>query len=348
VKSVSVVFAILAGLALSAAARAEEDIPAYRVLSCEKDCPKTVPARIVDAPVPAYPMHYEGYNGGFAEALVDVDFTVATDGTVKDAVVESLIGPQDFADRTLSAVRARRYQPATEGGQPVEENHRTRVIFSAPDIAPGGRMGIVAAYQNALVARPNLNFYERTVAAYELATLYYGSGDYLDARDAIRIATIEKGRYLDDRSVADAIRLRIRIEALTGEFAEAFAWFAILRNQGVDDSAERNAVQTLHTMIVGSDPLTADGRIPPDGQPVFWQHTLLRRAFEFHDIAGKLDSFELRCQRHGIRSAVSDKANWTIPASWSGCFINVSGAPGTKFAFVELTPAAGTMRPAAP
>ena len=57
----------------------------------------------------------------------------------------------------------------------------------------------------------------------------------------------------------------------------------------------------------------------------------------------------LVCQRHGIRSQVSDKADWTIPASWSGCFINVTGTPGTKFSFVEMAPAAGgTAKPAAP
>ena len=359
-KIASVFLVVLAGLSLFAvAARAEEDIPSYQALNCEKDCPRAVPARVIDAPIPTYPMHYVGYIGPPAEAMVDVDFTIATDGTIKDATVESLIGPQDFAERTLNAVNARRYQPATEGGQPVEESHRIRVLFSIRGTQPGGRMGIVAAYQNALtladagkvpeaiatlreiVSRPNLNFYERTVAAYELATLYYKTGDDLDARDMIRIATIGKGRYLDDRSVADAIRLRIRLEALTGEFAEAFTWFAILRAQGVDDGAERKAIGTLHDLIAAPDPLTADARIPPDGMPGFWQHTLLRRSFEIHYIAGKLDSFVLRCQRHGIRSAISDKANWTIPANWSGCFINVTGTPGTKFSFVEMAPTAG-------
>lgn len=365
-KIASVFSVILAGLSLfAAAARADEDIPSYVALSCEKDCPPIVAAHPIDSPLPAYPIRYLTREHLFVEAMVDVDFTIAADGTVKDAVVEALLGPQDFADNTLRAVNARRFTPATEGGQPVEENHRTRFVFRVNNVDQGGREGVVVAYQGALalardnkvpqaiaalseiVARPQLNFYERTTAAYALATLYFQTGDYLAGCEMIRIATIGKGRFLDARNITDAIRLRIRLEALCGEFAEAFAWIAILRDQGADVTAENNVASKLLGMIAGPDPLAVEARIP--SAPIFWQHTLLRRAFEFHAIEGKLDSFELRCQRHGIRSQVSDKANWTIPASWSGCFINVTGTPGTKFSFVEMAPAAGgAAKPAAP
>ena len=359
--------AILAVVSFSAAARAEEDIPAYQTLTCDRNCPSVIPARVIDAPLPAYPMRFEGYGGRVSDALVDVDFTIGTDGTVKNAVVEYLLGPQEFAERTLNAVNARRYQPATEGGQAVEESHRIRFTFRTGDGELGGRMGIVAAYQKALIlvkqgktadaiaalreiaGRPELNFYERTMATYELATLYYQTGDYMDGRDMIRIATIGRGRFLDGASVDDAIRLRIRLEALCGEFAEAFAWISVLRGRGVESDTERSVADKMRGLIAGPDPLAAEARIPADANPAFWQHTLLRRGFEFHEIVGKLDSFELRCQHHGIRSAVSDKSSWTIPASWSGCFINVTGTPGTKFTFVENAPAAGgTLRPAAP
>ena len=384
-KTVSIIAALLAGFVLCADAPAggddtrqdkqpgqaprqgEAEIPTYQVLNCEKDCRSTTPARVIDAPLPSYPLRYEGHGGYYVEALVDVDYTIAADGTVKDAAVESAVGPPEFADNTLRAVSARRYQPAMEGGQPVEENHRVRFVFHAQIRAEGARPSIVSAYQAAvqqsrdnktpqaiaalrdIVDRTQVNFYERTMAAYALAMLYAQNGDYLTGREMIRIATIGEGQYLEDGTTADAIRLRIRLEALTGEFSEAFAWIGILRQIGADDARESKVADTLRGLIAGPDPLTVEARIPAGGMPVFWQHTLLRRAFEFQAVEGKLDSFELRCRRHGMRSAVSDKSDWTIPASWSGCFINVTGTPGTKFTFVEMPQAAGgTTRPAAP
>ncbi len=355
--------------ALAAAPAFADDIPAFVTLSCEKDCPPFTHARILDNPGVSYPMRYTGREGVYVEALVDIDYTIAADGSVKDAVVEQLLGPQDFADNALRAVNGRRYQPATEGDKPVEENHRVRFMFSIPSAAQGGRAAMVNAYRKAVEladagkrdeaiatlrevsARPQLNFYERTMAGYALAVLEAQAGDNFAARDAVRIATIGRGKFLDRKTTVDALRLRIRLEAATGEFAESFAWFDILKasTSVADDDPEAKMIAKLHEAIAAPPPLAMPARVPDAGGPAFWQHTLLRRGFEFHDITGKLDSFELRCQRHGIRSAVSDKANWTIPASWTGCFINVAGTPGTRFNFVEFAPAMpGAVRPAAP
>lgn len=91
-------------------------------------------------------------------------------------------------------------------------------------------------------------------------------------------------------------------------------------------------------MLDGNTPLALDAAISPDAGAPSWQHTLLRRSFSFAEIGGKLNAFELRCDRHGIESAVSDKANWAVPQSWTGCVIYVSGMPGTKFQFVESVP----------
>lgn len=351
-------------------ARADEDIPTFVVLTCEKDCPPHTPAKLLTTQRPFYPVQYRGRFNLYAEAMVDIDYTIAAEGTVKGAVVENLLGPHEFVDAALESINARTYEPATEGGKPVDENHRVRFLFTISDGGRGGRTAVVREYGEALAAarsgdtagaiaqlkgigaRPELNFYERTMAAYALALLEAKAGDNLAARDAIRIATIEKGRHLDPKTTADALRLRIKLEAICGDFAEAFAWHDILMTAYpllVDDK-DADLVAKLHAAIAAPEPLAMPGKIPDaGGTSAFWQHTLLRRGFEFHNVTGKLDSFELRCQRHGIRSPVSDKANWTIPASWTGCFINVSGAPGTTFSLVEVAPAiAGDPRPVEP
>ena len=350
--------AVLAGLA-PLAAHAEEDILTYQVLNCEKECLPHNSAMVISTPLPEYPMRYRGSEGPYVEALVDVDFTIALDGSVKNTIVENLLGPQEFADNALRAVSLRHYQPATEGGKPVEENHRVRFMFEVHSANRGARRDVVDGYAramrlagdnkpadalaelDAIAARPQLNLYERTMVAYAQALLDGQSGDYRSGRDAIRIATILTGQFLDSRSLGDAFRLRIRLEALTGEFAEAFTWFGILRDKGLTrpDDPEGKLVDKLHALIAAPEPLAMDGNIPAAGTPVFWQHTLLRRSFEFHQVVGKLERFELHCQRHNMIAPIDQASNWTVPASWSGCFVNVQGAPDTKFQFVEFQPA---------
>jgi hypothetical protein len=178
------------------------------------------------------------------------------------------------------------------------------------------------------------------MAAYALAVLDAKAGDYWSGREAIRVATIDEGRFLDEKSIDGALRLRIRLEAACGDLAESLAWYEILKRHSEikpDDSIAQ-VIAKLHELIDGPAALTSDARIPLAGEPAFWQHTLLKRSFQFQSITGKLDRFDLLCARHSIRSAVSDKANWTVPASWSSCVVNVSGQPGTKFQLVELPP----------
>ncbi len=347
---------LLAALAFFAAARAD-DIPSYQVLGCEKDCPPVKSATALSVPDPVFPGPMTDQEGNFIEAMVDVDFTVATDGSVKDVEVENLLGDRKFADAAIYAVGRRRYAPAMEGDKPVEENHRARFIFGEPH--KGARRQIINEYGSAvraatggdvagalkqlgvIAARTGLNLYERTMVALAQSQCYARIGDYAAARDAIRVATINEGAYLARDGVEPALRERIRLEAASGDFAESFAWFEILRAKGyvaADDSDEK-LVAALHDKVAGTGALITPGAIPPSGTVAMWQHVLLRRSFEFHGVSGKLDHFLMHCDRHSILSPVSDTADWTVPASWSGCYINVRGAPGARFQFVELPPA---------
>jgi len=173
-----------------------------------------------------------------------------------------------------------------------------------------------------------------------LALSYVKTRDYQQARKAIRIATLNEGRYLDGRAREDAIKVRIQLEAATGEISDAFAWFEILKEIGPipDDDPIAKLTSRLHAQLDDPAPLVTDGSIASDSASGFWQHTLLRRDFEFHNVRGTLDKFELRCETHGIDSAVSERAHWAVPGSWRNCWIDVHGTPGTTFQFVETIP----------
>jgi TonB family protein len=339
-------------------ARGDEDIPTYQVLTCQKDCPVFVPAKVVSAPPARFPGLAPSPEGGPSEGIVDVDYTIGPDGTVTRAVVENLIGRPAFADTALEAVKQRTFEPATENGKPVAETRRVRFVFrfQPPLFEASSFFG--DHYNHALswaqandisdaieeLARaarePSLSLFERAMANNLLAELYAHSGDYMSAREASRIATIEEGVFLDKRALEPALRLRITLEAKTGEWAEAFAWFEILKRHVSikDDDHEAQLIARLHSALDGTADLAIDAEIPKTSPPNFWFHTLLRRSIEFRNVEGKLDTFELYCGQHAIRSPVSVKADWAIPPSWSGCYITVTGTPGTRFQLLELPP----------
>lgn len=347
-------FAVFLFTAPLSPVRADEEIPTYKTLTCGHECPQITKPVLINDPSINFPNQYRGLNTVYVEGLVDVRYTIGADGRVTDASIEQLLGPQEFADRALADVRARQYKPALENGTPVAVNWRVRFMFRIKDAEQGAREQVVKAYHHAVLLadedkladaiaaleaiekEPDLNFYERTMTARVLAVFYARTEDYDDALKQIRIATIEDGAFLSAPERVPAIRLRMDAEAQVGNWAEALAWFEILKKYtdvAADDHAAALASQ-IHALIDGTAPIVLATKIPAD-TPQEWQHTLLRRSFSFAGVEGKLGNFALRCDVHGIESAVSDKANWTVPGSWSGCTIYVEGAPGTRFKFVE-------------
>lgn len=338
-----------------APAQADEDIPAYKVLTCEKNCPNIAKPVLLDTPSTAFPARYTGRVRVYAEAMVDIRYMIGANGSIADAKIEQLLGPQEFEDRALATIEARRFTPAMEDGKPIAVNKRVRFWFRIEDGEKGARGTVVRDYRNAILladcgktdeaiaalkpvaAEAELNFFERTMIAYALAALYVKSGNYEDALDQIRIATIWEGQFLDSHSREQALRLRVELEAQEGQWAEAFAWFEILKKHAsvtVDDPSAK-LIAKLHALIDAPDLIVLAAKVPGTDDRI-WQHTLLRRTFTFAGIQGKLDSFDLRCDAHGIESAVSDKAQWTVPKSWTGCMIYVTGQPGTSFRFAEV------------
>jgi protein TonB len=64
---------------------------------------------------------------------VELEFTVTTDGNVKDAVVTASEPRRTFDSAALTAMRRYRYAPVLRDGQPVEQRARLRMRFNAED-----------------------------------------------------------------------------------------------------------------------------------------------------------------------------------------------------------------------
>jgi periplasmic protein TonB len=78
---------------------------------------------------PTYPMR--AVNGKI-EGWVDVEFTVAETGKVKDVSVRAASTPGVFDDAAVRAVSQWRYKPVLRDAKPVPVRSEIRVRFSLP------------------------------------------------------------------------------------------------------------------------------------------------------------------------------------------------------------------------
>ena len=78
---------------------------------------------------PTYPMR--AVNGKI-EGWVDVEFTVAENGKVKDVSVRTASTPGVFEDAAVKAVSQWRYKPFLRDAKPVPVRSEIRVRFALP------------------------------------------------------------------------------------------------------------------------------------------------------------------------------------------------------------------------
>jgi hypothetical protein len=349
----------------------DSDVPRLEILSCQSACGKWTPPQPVDTTV-HYPTeeqdvaNRQAVLGTFGagdmenqlntESYVDLRFTVGKDGRTKDIVVEQLVGPQSFADQALKDVTAFTFKPASANGVPAEApNQFQRIVYTydlrrdiarnqvatgidrAQALAQAGKFAESNEILKPLYALPRLNFYERTMIALFMAANYGQLKDFETALERIREATFSDAKRLDPKVQEFAIRTYITLAAHEGQFEEALAWFDILKARttvAADDPAQKT-VDRIVARLGNPEPLRIAGMIPENEHHAAWQTTLLRRAFAFGSVEGRVDRFQLRCDQQMIASPVNETSQWTVPDSWSNCALDVYGTAGAKFQLLE-------------
>lgn len=84
----------------------------------------------ISQPSPRYPA--EAFRSR-QEGWVEVTFTIAPDGSVKDGSVVGANPPRLFNAAALRGITDWKFKPRLENGQPVEQQVRTRIEFKLPD-----------------------------------------------------------------------------------------------------------------------------------------------------------------------------------------------------------------------
>lgn len=347
--------ALLALLALSPARAQNADLPSVKLLKCETGCKAVTDPKPIGKHSVSYPVIELRDYGQSSEAYVLVRFTVAADGSVKEPVLEKLLGAPVFAKRALEDLADWRYEPATAGGVPVDRvnwfaeirytagphegasSEAIHVLNEARDLVGEKKFAEAKAAVEELLAKPRLRFYERAMASYLLAVSNMALKDYMTARENIEDATFFDGEFLDKSAREPAARMRIVLDAMTGHFADALDWFEKLKKLATvkPDDVDAQLVEKVRKRLDDSSPILIGGRIPVSGYLPIWREALLRRNFAFPETDGKVERFELRCDQQEIASAISVKAEWHVPKGFSNCHLDVFGAPGATFQLVE-------------
>jgi TonB family protein len=315
-------------------------------------------------PAPRYPQHLAELG---REGWVLLSFVVASDGTTRDAVVLDS-SDREFEQPALEAVGKFAYEPGLLDGQPVESViPRFRIAFALRIPNDSARQGfgqrmrrlqrnldrndLDGAHRSLadLEDLGALNLFEDAHLWWARAMLQRARGDLSSWRSSMLRAVAFAGPDSPGGLPADTQRIALELlyadYTRTGELPAAIDMFdqlSMLVGDGNENPELRAHAETVRNILAGDGPLQAQGRID-DNRP--WPHTLWRDGFEFADIAGRLDTFHLWCERRALELEIDPDSSWQVPASWGACRLYVFGEPGTTFSLLEYSAAAEAPAP---
>ncbi len=319
----------------------------------------TAAVRASKGALPSFP---ESDGPDESEGWVKLGFTIDTEGETKDIVILDRVGPQNMTRAARLAVARWKYKPATENGAPVEQYGNTvELLFrrqnvgntavhdevvqkfdEARALVGNGKYGEGIAILEQTLAMP-LTLYERAKVSFALAFAYEKSKDMPRGLVHVRHALIENGNFLEKAVVPAAQRLRLRLEAASGNLMHA----ACAPPLPASDSFDPTGADLKETAKVIDDAkkrLSAVVALPIDAVLMedavverggVWDHTISRRKFKFAMLIGRVNEFRLSCTRHVLIGPVDDTSQWNIPAAVGPCVLRVTGELGAGVKLVE-------------
>ncbi|MCZ6641697.1 MAG: energy transducer TonB [Gammaproteobacteria bacterium] len=290
------------------------------------------------------------------EGWVVVSFIIDTQGKVRSPIVVDSNGLRDFERAALAAVRKFRYEPATLNGRPVEQSQtRNKIVFQLTGVEEQGARGkFVRWYRKILkqfkegdleLAKRRIDNLHRTPTwnLYEDAWLWWLDSQYqaMVGNDRAQLkallrAVAYEGVYLPEDLYLVALKRLYFIQSRFVHVADALKTFDHItsaeNSEEVVAELEEHA-DRLRRIAMGDEILTVEGTVPAIG---FWQHTMLRRTFQFDNLNGEFRDMEIRCEAGVGRFNIDLNRSLTIPDSWGDCRLYVFGSEGSQFQLMEL------------
>jgi TonB family protein len=292
-------------------------------------------ARLLKPRPPAYPP--EARSSG-QEGWVILSYTVGTDGSVIDPIVEDSSGVASFEKAALQSARRYRYTPATWNGKPVEQcaakikfsfhlDHRNprvarssfkKSYLAAVALIEEKRVAEAEIAVDEMMAKGAWTNYESSKLWLLRAVIQSSKDDQVGQLRSLRRAAFSHGKYIEPENYPLVLRSIFGLEVGQRQYLAALGTYAMLKNikpEVVDPALEKVVLQ-----IRGA---------------INWQHELLRRKFAFNDIKGDVGRFELRCDWKRVVDDVSTEKTWEVPMDWGWCQMFVFGEVGAKVTLVE-------------
>ena len=351
-----VIIAFLLLLPVITIAEDEEPVPKTTVVSGKFKPPEPIKRTNPDYPKEALISAKEGW--------VILSYTIATDGTVIEPMIEDSSGNEKMERASLRAVKNWEYSPAMENGIPVEQSMtKLRLVFHlGKDSIKGARGLFISKYRkiSKLIEERKLDEAEPLLTElqygekqnlYEDAWFWWLRYVYLDAQGSVDNEEKEncltkaigyEVDYLPPDIFVAATQALYKLYVETTDLGYAIETYERLLNSKTakrsryykDALAAMEAhVQKLRELIAVNNILNYKARI---GDHDYWTHPLIRRSFSIDGINGIVKLVDIRCTNHTERYPLSETNTWELPDEWGECTLYVKGDQGTTFNFYEF------------
>lgn len=324
----------------------------------DRDIELSARAKPVNNTPPVYP-RIELLNG--RQGWVELSFVINEDGNVIDPVVQDSSGSGPFEYAALKTVEDWTYEPATWGGERVQQSENKVLIAFAIE---GEEDSVTAAF-NRLYRKVDKKLLNRELESAReildesfdplgmtltelawysaLEVRYFGqTGDKEAQLRALRKATASDGRWVDDGLYPQLLLLKTIRELEAGNVSAGLSTFQKLEATEAELPELENLqpiVDRLRDSIAGNElirvPATVPGDPSCDDCNENWNYDLLRQKFSLARVSGELGNLEIRCSRMRIVDKAREGISWETPDSWGSCSVIVFGEPGATFELLE-------------
>ena len=291
------------------------------------------------------------------EGWVKLSFVVDENGAVVDPVIEDSSGIRGFEKASLRAIKQWQYSPAIRNGEKIEQcRNSVQMDFKLGKAAKGGRKRFVREYKNTDEALRADNFVlaEQLITqmgegkiwnSYEDAWFWMLKSEIAKAQgdDHSQLSSIwrlvsssQSDEYVGEAYYIYLLHQKFILEIKASLFSDALQTFAQIEqrpdNEKTVSVLEKYATRARET-LKNQDFIIVHGEVDSDGD---WWHSLSRNRFMFSDIAGTLNTVEVRCDNKREKYTVAEDTEWKIPKRWGRCKIMVVGDTQANFKLVEI------------
>jgi len=319
----------------------------------DPDSPDRIPLEIYNGPRPKnldepdFPMGQFGDEGWVRFAMM-----VDRQGKPFDITIIDSTGNRKFEEVAMRSLERSRFEPGTLDGQPVEAGFELKYQFQMDNHPAGARMEFIRAFKKLIAAiKANdraaadavmgalkvTNLYEDTyygMALYSYATAW---GDDSERLRGLRraIAFEDSPKYLAKDEYRSALLECMRLELKTHQYAEALSTGKKLQKTGLDAATADSikvAVGKLEKIRTDESSYDVAGEISDRN----WFLHLFKAHFRAIVSDGYISEARLRCDRSYRFFAFDASLQYQVDSRNHECSIELLGAPGTHFRFVQF------------